>query len=486
MASYIRAVHVGGILALVVSTNAWSINAASNLSDQTQRNLGSGIPQEVLVVYGDAKYDDVENRIRALNADKQQRQIVKQQLKNEIQRLQAGSLDASNKKGLKKIRGFHNFPISLVRVDDLAGLAALESDKSVRGIFENGTYRQALPQSLPLIRQTVAQNHGYQGQGKSVAIIDSGINFYNPVFGCTGVGVPASCSVVANVDCSRSSVAGCREIPSTTYAGNHGTHMGAIVKGVAPAVKLLSINVFIGDIAGDVDIIAALDWVADNSYRFPDVVAANLSLGDEVPYQTGCHSTAMGRAMSLVGIETVAAAGNDGFTNGVSSPACAADFAVGAVYDDNLGSKFWQGAACTDPVTGPDMVACYSNSSYMVNLLAPGCSISAAGLTYCGTSQAAPQVAAALAILAQAYPDDSNVDTRRRIIDTGVLIRDSKSIETTPRIDIGAALDEAINPRPPPEEPPPSEPPPSEPPPSEPPQQDFSWLVPVVTYLLGQ
>jgi hypothetical protein len=66
--------------------------------------------------------------------------------------------------------------------------------------------------------------------------------------------------------------------------------------------------------------------------------------------------------------------------------------------------------------------------------------ITAAGLTYGGTSQAAPHVAAAVAILRGARPSESLASTLSRLTSTGVPVTDAKSGLTFPRLDVLSAL----------------------------------------------
>jgi len=107
------------------------------------------------------------------------------------------------------------------------------------------------------------------------------------------------------------------------------------------------------------------------------------------------------RAARAAGVLAATAAGNSKSTAGLASPACAtAAVSVGAVYDSSLGPAGWGGAAlCTDSATSPDQITCFSNSADYLGLLAPGAMITGGGVTYGGTSQAAPHVAGAIAVL---------------------------------------------------------------------------------------
>jgi subtilisin family serine protease len=129
----------------------------------------------------------------------------------------------------------------------------------------------------------------------------------------------------------------------------------------------------------------------------------------------------------------------------VSSPACTnASLAVGAVYDQNIGGIAWQ--ICPDPTTASDQVTCFSNSSPLVELLAPGAMTTSSGpgggtLTEGGTSQATPHVAGAAAVLLQARPSLTPSQIIAVLAETGVPVVDRKNGLSIPRINLRAALD---------------------------------------------
>lgn len=462
------------VAGLVFMTLAQLASAA--VSEKVIENLRYGTAQKLLVIYSDNEYAAVaaNNTLKRLSPTSSAHQNWVTQVRAQVKRLQTESMRSLSGRGVSLVTAYRNFPIAVVNVRDTAALTALQRAPHVKGVFEEAKYYKTLPQSLPLIGQPIAEANGYLGQGKSIAIIDSGVNHRNAAFDCTAIGEPASCKVIAAVDCTRTSgnSNNCRENSGVLVSGSHGTNVAAIAAGVAPGAKLISINVFLGEFASDMDVIAAMDWLADNLLRFPDVVAANLSIGDRLSHSAGCHSTPIGQAMTHFAFETVAAAGNEGYSGGINSPACAADIVVGAVYDDHLGSRYFGSANCTDTNITPDKVGCYSNSHSSVDLLAPGCSIQAGGNEYCGTSQATPHVSGALAVLRQAYPRETDVAILTRMKNTGVPVRDPKNNLTRPRISLDAALDELISP-------------PSPPPPNPPPvQENFAWLVPVMTVML--
>lgn len=250
------------ILCLLVTTQVTVASGpALQLNEATLRSLADRKPQDILVVYGDTEYDTAVNN-RSLSHSRAASSMLRTNERLIISRLQQESQKDLIGKGVSQIYRYKSVPVSLVRIKDEDALLALSHAKHVRGIYQNKQNFTSLNQTLPLIGQNVAQANGFQGQGKSVAIIDTGIDHTNSAFGCTAVGVPSSCKVVVRLDCTRSSLnGGCRENTGTLLSGTHGTNVAAIVAGVAPSAKLISMNVFIGGVAYDADIIAAFDWL---------------------------------------------------------------------------------------------------------------------------------------------------------------------------------------------------------------------------------
>ncbi|MBK8598011.1 MAG: S8 family serine peptidase [Holophagales bacterium] len=81
--------------------------------------------------------------------------------------------------------------------------------------------------------------------------------------------------------------------------------------------------------------------------------------------------------LSQAGVLVVAASGNGGCTNGIVLPACVSNaLAVGAVYDAAVSTIFFGRqhclpAGCGDATPAADGIACYSDSSDRLDVLAP-------------------------------------------------------------------------------------------------------------------
>ncbi|MGH7359090.1 MAG: S8 family peptidase, partial [Acidimicrobiia bacterium] len=287
----------------------------------------------------------------------------------------------------------------------------------------------------------------------------------------------------------------CREAPECS----HGTHVAGIAAGgrpfvtypgVAPDAGIVAIQVFTRSNCGTeaapvpcltgwpTDLLRALEYVRNNAAAL-NVAAVNLSVeslkevvvGGVTTYE---HYTAVcdndddvtksfKRAIDnllAAGIPTVTAAGNQGTLNvdGVTFPGCISSaVTVGATGTtrveepgktpqythaplSNRGSQldlFAPGTVSATPTTPPRGVI-----SALVGSPAPGDPPPAAHYGPMeGTSQAAPHVAGALAVLKQAFPATSGADLVALLRSSGepVTYRLGGLDFTTPRIDVSAA-----------------------------------------------
>lgn len=334
------------------------------------------------------------------------------------------------------INDYDALPMSHKRVRGQKTLAALLNDPDVKAVYPNERHYESGAQSLPLINQPFAAGAGFTGQGTTVAVLDSGLDFTRGAFGsCTAPGKPASCKVVAALDIAFPDFLRDRG----TF---HGTNVAGIIAAVAPGAKLIGLDVFTGNSAASSDLIKAVNWVITNKVKY-NIVAMNLSLGGTTASASECASswatTPFANARA-VGVIPVVASGNAGNKTGVASPACAPGaVSVGAVYDTTGGSL--NSSVCSDSSIVADQVTCFSNTGNNLDFLAPGAGISAAGITMSGTSQASPHVAGAIAVMrgANAAPNDTIDQTISRLKATGAMVQDAPNGIIAPRIDLWRA-----------------------------------------------
>ena len=360
---------------------------------------------------------------------------------------------------------------------DLDFLQRLNIDSRVASIELNDTGRIALRESIPLINAPSAWNAGFIGTDWAVAVLDTGVDKTHPFFGnrviaegcfsnldpnysSNGVcpnGQPTMSGPGAGVNCAPF-IAGC----------SHGTNVAGVaagssdqdaIWGVAKGASIIAIQIFhrVNDatpcgvppcvLFNTDDLVAGLNYVGTLADTYK-IAAVNMSVSyagsaNQHNIRTSCTfaypsiKTAVNN-LRAKNIAVVGASGNDGVLIGINGPACIPGvIAVGATTKD-------------------DTVASFSNTSTELDLLAPGAGNAAhfgilssvphgdpdyPYLPYNGTSQAAPHVAGAIAVLRQKSPLAAPDTLLADLVNTGVPINDQRRPGLVlPRINLGAAL----------------------------------------------
>ena len=384
-----------------------------------------------------------------------------------IARAQDAALDRLAGLPVDGVRRFASIPFFAARVGR-AALERLATMPEVSSIQEDVAEPPLLAESTPLIGATVAWANGYTGSGWTVAIVDTGVDLDHPFL--AGKTVSQACysnaggtgngASLCPGGATASTAAGSGNHCSTFYDGCfHGTHVAGIaagrrytggpaLNGVAQSASIISVQAFTGFdavlcgtapcVASFVsDQVAALQRIFELRNTFT-IAAVNMSLGGGAyTDQPTCDSgnaarKAMIDQLRSVGIPTVAASGNGGFSNAMSAPACISTaISVGSVDDGSAG-------------TVADAVSGFSNSAPFLSLLAPGGTITSAGpggfIEQSGTSMAAPHVAGAWALLKQRKPLAGVTEILQALVRTGRPIRDPRNGGTFPRIEIAAAI----------------------------------------------
>lgn len=338
-----------------------------------------------------------------------------------------------------------------------AGWDALRADPDVKGVDLDQPGEVTMSKVNSVARSLDVERMGLTGKGVTVAVIDSGVDSSHRDLAGAIVDEACFCINGNGEPCCPDGTTEQRGLGSARDDNGHGTHIAGIIagrgrvspKGLAPDAYLVVIK--IADRQGSTStwsMLAALDWLAATH---PEVQVVNMSLGTSATYAGSCESASAvtaslaeaGRVLHKQGVTIVAAAGNSGLTDQMTAPACVSGFlSVGAVYSQNESSATING--CTDVSAHADVVACFSNSSSALTLLAPGAGIVSTGLgggrgTGSGTSQASAVVAGAVALLTEGAPR-TTLPVSEALRLSGVQVLDERNGRTTPRIDVRAAL----------------------------------------------
>jgi subtilisin family serine protease len=303
--------------------------------------------------------------------------------------------------------------------------------------------------SVPLIGADKLWNQSIDGNGRSICVIDSGIDYTHSAWG--------SCT-------QQQFLAGnCAKIPfGYDFYNNdndpmddyyHGTHVAGIsalsssAYGVAPGAKIIAMKSLSNTGSGSTSqVLAGIDACVANASLY-NISAITMSLGNNQVYSdaTPCDQASIGLAISTAtaaGIFVAVASGNNGGTTGVSYPACVSNAtSIGSTIDTGWGTV--------------DSMSSFTNRGLLLDMLAPGERINSTRNnnlwhTGAGTSQATPHVSGAAALLQHYSLKNNNIlltphEIREILKRTGVVVFDSATNLSFPRIDVEAAANSLLS-----------------------------------------
>jgi uncharacterized repeat protein (TIGR02543 family) len=328
-------------------------------------------------------------------------------------------------------RTFETVPYLVFEVNSLS-LPYVQNTPKAKTLQLSVPDQPTMSESLPLIGADKAWDNGHTGAGQAIAIIDTGVDNTHTAFAPDRIIAQACFSVTHCPNGQAEQTDGVDAAQPCEFDSEgcgHGTHVAGIAAGTAPEAKIIAVQAasnFFGKASFyKDDQLAALDWLHANRETFGVPLAAvNMSIGGQKAYSQACDDDPRAKIiqnLESVGIATLISAGNHGYADGISAPACISKaISVGAV--DKTG-QLW-----------PE-----SNRAGILDLLAPGVGIESAlpgGLTAVkdGTSMAAPHVAGAWAILKAHNPKAPVAEVLSMLKETG------ETVEGIARIQVDAAL----------------------------------------------
>jgi hypothetical protein len=399
--------------------------------------------------------------------------------------------ELSNGYDPESIKLYRYLPYLAVRVDRL-GLETLSRLEQVIDLQEDAI---SLPaqilgsnpggasgSSVPGADIGLAQvrRSGLTGMHQTIAILDTGIDKTHPSMVGKVVGEACFSTTVPEEGISSLCPAGSRATtaPDTGLpcqidgtGCEHGTQVAAVAagrevagrSGVAPDANLLSIKVVSRlDAPGicpgganscllayDSDLLLGLEHVYElrENHR---IAAVNISLSGPL-YQSTCDGEAVPLRLAVqllegVQIPTITAAGNDGDSLSLSSPAClSSTISVGSFVTTTAALNPGLPGGVLTGITQQDQVSSFSNSGEELDLLAPGQEVTVPLLgggeeRRSGTSLAAAHVAGAWALARQRIGTTTISEVRTALVATGRAVTDSRNQLRKPRINLDGAL----------------------------------------------
>lgn len=327
----------------------------------------------------------------------------------------------------------------------------LIEDDSVKAVGLDVGGAGGLAEAIPQVGiNQVRQSYGLRGAGIEIAVLDTGIDTDHPDLE----------SQVLSQKCFADS---CPNGSDNAEDDNgHGTHVTGIIAsqgnsaemGGAPGVGIHAIKVLDSNnsYSSASIVLAGLDHVIN---QLPSVDIVNMSLGTNALFNADCDTqyaftSAFSTAINTLrdrGALSFVASMNNASDDSIAAPACIANaIAVGAVWDTDPNSYF---GSCTEVSPKADEMACFSNSSVSLDLLAPGSPIRSSRngggtATYSGTSMATPMAAACAALILEYDPTSTPSRVEALLeTETSVFVKDNLNREF-PRIDCIQAIQSMV------------------------------------------
>lgn len=402
-------------------------NPAGQLQIQT---LNPTQPQRLLVRLKDqALRPYLKQQREQMRATGKLSRAVQQQLtkssQSQLQRVQKSQNqllgELRKQKLVQRVHGqFTQLTNSLVITAEAGSIEQIRRMPQVAGVYPDAQVKALLAESVAVTKAPQlwamrdSQEREITGQGVTVAVLDTGIDYTHPdLGGCIGAG----CKVAGGYNFIEG-----EDATNPIDKHGHGTHVAGIIAakgaltGVAPDVTLYAYKVLSDQGWGmESGIVAALEKAVDpdgNPLTDDQIDIVNMSLGGSGAPDSPI-SEAANNAMAD-GVVVVVAAGNSGSAySTIGSPGNAEQvLTVGASDNSGVIADF----SSRGPIAGKAYIK--------PELVAPGVEINSAkpGGSYVrlsGTSMATPHVAGGAALLKQLYPTLTTIELKTLLINTG-------------------------------------------------------------------
>jgi subtilisin family serine protease len=373
-------------------------------------------------------------------------------------------------------RMYENFPVIHANINRQS-LEALEASDLVAAVEAVMPVEMHTSQGIPLMDADVYRPV-FGGSGVAVAIADSGVDYNHPALG--NGGFPNS-KVIGGYDF------GNNDTDPMPVGVSHGTNCAGVaagdiityadyVGGVAPDSKIYALKIMPDGVGSSstAEITEAIDWCVSNQFDDPNnpILVINLSVGGGRYFST-CDSSLSSltnavNTATAAGITVLSSSGNDGYCDSIGMPACISNvISVGAVYDGSVGTLGFcvsedscignTSSSCSTGYvkydsTYADLVASYSNSSNMTDVLASSHKAYTPTLngsyysSFGGTSAACAYASGAVASLQSAARDTLGrfltvAEVKELLTTYGQPVTDPKNSIVTPRISVANSIE---------------------------------------------
>lgn len=230
--------------------------------------------------------------------------------------------------------------------------------------------------NIDIVKNVTVNGVGINGTGQTVCVIDTGVAYGHAELGnCTGTEYLAgNCTkVIGGYDFFNSD-------NNPADDSGHGTSIAGLIaadgptyKGIAPGAKIVALKISNNFGAGWTSYAAAaINWCTNNASTY-NITTISFAFSDGTQNTgTACDGGVVDNAVAAANAKNIsvfAPAGNNGFTAGISFPACVTRvISTSAIRDGTLGSQF------------TDTFWMFSNRGSILDLLAPGYLITILGI----------------------------------------------------------------------------------------------------------